>query len=298
MAGYAFVALAASAWGTWPLFLREAEAAGPLHPAIESAFAMTVMTLASAPFCLWDRVRARPRPSQWLGVVWLGFSDAMNVFLFFRAYQTTTVAIAVMTHYLAPLFVAMAAPLVLRERLTRRTLGAVGLSFVGLALLLSPRAVAPTHTEGIGAALGAASAAFYASNVIVNKRITPVFSGSELVFYHGVVAAPVLLLLVPRGGASGLSGHTVLVLLAGSFVAGAMGGLMFVWGLRRIEATRASGLTFLEPLVAVISAWAFLHEGLTLGKALGGVLILTGAALVVTGGPGQRITVDSTRAAD
>jgi drug/metabolite transporter (DMT)-like permease len=60
-----------------------------------------------------------------------------------------------------------------------------------------------------------------------------------------------------------------------------MGGLLFVWGLRRVEATRAANLTLLEPLVAVVSAWLFLKEELTLGRALGGGLILVGAALVV-----------------
>jgi len=283
-AGYALVALAACAWGTWPLFLRSAETGGALHPALESAFAMTVLTLVSAPFCLWDRVPRRAGAAQWCGVVWLGFADAMNIFLFFRAYQTTSVAVAVMTHYLAPLFVAVGAPLVLREPLTRRTLGAVGLSFLGLALLLSPATPGALRTDaadGLGALFGAASAAFYASNVLVNKRITPFFSGSELSFYHGLVATPLLLALVPRGAVSSLSGHALALLLLGSLVAGALGGLLFVWGLRRVEATRASNLTFLEPLVAVASAWAFLHEGLTLWKAAGGVLILVGAGMVV-----------------
>jgi drug/metabolite transporter (DMT)-like permease len=243
---------------------------------------MAVLTLVSAPFCLWDRVRAKPRATEWLGVAWLGVADAMNVVLFFRAYQTTSVAIAVMTHYLAPLFVAVTAPLVLRERMTSRTLGAVLVSTLGLLLLLRPDSRVPgSGGDALGAALGAASAAFYASNVLVNKRLTPVFSGSELCFYHGVVATPLLLALVPPRGASGLSAHAVAFLLGGSCVAGAMGGLLFVWGLRRVEATRAANLTLLEPLVAVVSAWLFLKEELTLGRALGGGLILVGAALVV-----------------
>jgi drug/metabolite transporter (DMT)-like permease len=279
-AGYVMVAVAATSWGTWPLFLRGAEAGGPVHPALESVFAMSVLTLASGPFCLFDRVRARPSVAQWLGIVWLGIADALNIVLLFRAYQTTSVAIAVMTHYLAPLFVAMAAPVVLREPMKRRTLGAVGLSFVGLLLLLSPHADAAGSAK-MGALLGAGSAAFYASNVLVNKRITPEFSGSELSFYHGLVATPLLLLLVPHGVSSNVSARTVAFLLAGSAVAGALGGLMFVWGLRRIEATRASNLTFLEPLVATVSAWAFLGETLTAERAVGGVLILVGAALVV-----------------
>jgi drug/metabolite transporter (DMT)-like permease len=279
-AGYLMVAAAASAWGTWPLFLRAAEGGRPLHPALESLFAMAVLTVASAPFCIWDRVRVRPSASQWMGIVWLGVADALNIVLFFHAYQATTVAIAVMTHYLAPLFVAVAAPVVLREPIRRKTIAAVGLSFIGLLLLLSPYAAASGKDE-VGALLGTASAAFYASNVLVNKRITPAFSGSELSFYHGLVATPLLLLMVPRGGFSSISQHTAAFLLLGSLVAGAVAGLLFVWGLRRIEATRASNLTFLEPLVATVSAWAFLGEALTVEKAVGGFLILVGAAVVV-----------------
>ena len=40
-----------------------------------------------------DRVKVRARPVHWLGVGWLGIADAMNVALFFAAYQRTTVAI-------------------------------------------------------------------------------------------------------------------------------------------------------------------------------------------------------------
>jgi drug/metabolite transporter (DMT)-like permease len=281
--GYALVAAAASAWGTWPLFLRyaEARAGAPVPPEVESFFAMGVLTLTSAPFCLVDRVRARRSLAAWAGVAWLGFADAMNVVLFFRAYQTTSVAIAVLTHYLAPLFVAVASPFVLRERMTVRTGIAVAMSFGGLLFLLSPEAGAGSGRDWLGAALGAGSAAFYASNVLVNKRLVPFFSGSELAFFHGVVASPLLFALVPRGGWAGLGAAAAWILLAGALVAGALGGLFFVWGLRRVPATQASSLTFLEPLVAVLAAWWVLREPIGFGRAIGGVLILSGAALTV-----------------
>jgi drug/metabolite transporter (DMT)-like permease len=278
--GYLFVALAATAWGTWPIFLRRAEAGGRIHPAVESALVMSILTLVSGVFCIWDRVRSKASFWQWGGIVWLGIADAMNVVLFFRAYQTTSVAVAVTTHYLAPLFVALAAPLVLGEPLTRKLFGAVALSFVGLLLLLAPR-VGSNGAAGFGALFGSLSAAFYASNVLVNKRITNVFSGSELSFYHGLVATPWLLAMVPSGGFAAVSSTSWGYLLAGSLFAGAFGGLMFVWGLRRVDATRASNLTFLEPLVATACASILLGERLSIGRAAGGALILAGAAWVI-----------------
>jgi drug/metabolite transporter (DMT)-like permease len=279
--GGALVAAAACGWGTWPFFLRRAEAVGPVHPALESAFALCVVTLASAPVCLFDRVRGRKSIRQWAAIVWLGVADALNVVCFFAAYQRTSVAVAVLTHYLTPLFVAILAPLVLREAPARRVLASIGLSFGGLVLLLAPFGAERHAGDGAGAALGAASAVFYASNVLVNQRLVGAFSGAEMAFYHGLVATAFLLVLVPAGAWSGLARESIVVLAVGSILVGALGGLFFVWGLRRIDAARASNLTFLEPLVAVSGAWFFLGEELTIGRLAGGALILSAAALVI-----------------
>lgn len=242
---------------------------------------MCVVTVASAPVCLFDRVRKRATIRQWAAIAWLGVADALNVVCFFAAYQRTSVAVAVLTHYLTPLFVAIFAPLALREAPARRVLASTGLAFAGLVLLLAPFGAERHASDGVGAALGAASAVFYASNVLVNKRLVGTFSGAEMAFYHGLVATPFLVALVPAGSWSGLSRESSLVLALGSMLVGALGGLFFVWGLRRIDAARASTLTFLEPLVAVSGAWLLLDERLTVGRLAGGGLILSAALLVI-----------------
>lgn len=277
--GYALVAIAAMAWGTWPLILRSA----PMPPALQSAVLMAVLTLASLPVMLGDRVRVRPTAMQWLGVAWLGIGDALNVVLFFAAYQRTTVAIAVLTHYLTPIFVAIAAPVVLREKARARTFGAVAVAFSGLVLLLEPWRVGLGRNDVVGAALGAGSAVFYASNVLVNKRLVKAFSGSEMMFFHGVVGTPLLFALVPSSEYALVSRHALVVVTLGAIGPGALGGLLFVWGLRRIAASHASVLTLLEPFVAVLLAAAVMGENLRIVSFVGGALILGGAVLVVTG---------------
>ncbi len=280
--GYLLIAIAACSWGVWPLILRAAESIAHIPVALESALVMAVVTIVSAPFCLRDRIARRARPVEWAGVAFLGVADALNVVFFFAAYQTTSVAIAVLTHYLTPILVAVAAPLVLRETLRRRTIVAVAVSFAGLVLLLRPWSAERHAGDWLGAALGAGSALFYASNVLVNKRLTSAFSGSELVFFHGVVATP-LLLAFARPSTWGLVDLRALgVVAAGAAVSGALAGLFFVWGLRRVPATHASNLTLLEPLVAVSSAAAFLGEPVGAWGIAGGALILAGAAVVVS----------------
>jgi drug/metabolite transporter (DMT)-like permease len=279
--GYALVVMAACSWGTWPLFLHYAEQYGPLSPALESAVLMAVLTVLSGPLCLRDRVRVRATRAQWLGVGWLGIADAFNVLLLFAAYQRTSVAIAVLTHYLTPILVALGAPLVVREPVRARTFVAVSAAMLGLLLLLSPWSAERHATDWVGAACGAGSAFFYASNVLVNKRLTPVFSGSELMFWHGVVATPLLIAMVPLSAWHAADPRGLFVVAGASVWVGTGGGLFFVWALRRIDASHASTLTLLEPLVAVMLAAALMHQPLDTGSGVGAALILTGAAAVV-----------------
>lgn len=279
--GYALVAIAAVGWGTWPLLLRWSERGGTLAAASQSAIVMAVLTLASGLAMTKDRVRERATAREWAGVAWLGVSDAANILFFFAAYRTTSVAVAVLTHYLTPIFVALASPLFAKERPRASVYAAVGIAFGGLVVLLRPWGAELGARDLLGAGFGAASAVFYASNVITNKRLARAFSGSELMFYHGWVSVPILLAVAPRGELAHASSATLGPLLLGALGPGALGGLLFVWGLRRVPATSASILTLLEPLAAVLIAAAALGEPLRATSGVGGALILAGAALVM-----------------
>jgi drug/metabolite transporter (DMT)-like permease len=271
------VAFAACLWGTWGLVIRKTEALGAMPTALESAVVMGVITLVSGVASLRDRI-ARPAPWRaraWVG--WIGFADAMNVLLFFAAYKLT-IAVSVLTHYLTPVFVAIAAPFLLRERMTLRTAAAIGTSFVGLATMLAPTGAGGASALILAsAALGAGSAVFYASNVIVNKFVV------ETMFWHGVVATPLLAAFVPPAAWASVDARAVSFLAVAAIGPGAVAGLAFVWGLRRMPAAHASTLTLLEPLVSIVLGAAVLGEPLTVRSGLGGALILAGSLVVMTG---------------
>ena len=134
---YIAVAGAACGWGTWGLIVRHTEALGAMPTTLESTIVMAIITITTGVASLRDRkdVRAPWAARGW--VAWLGVSDAMNVLLFFAAYKLT-LTVSVLTHYLTPIFVALAAPFVLRERMTARAAVAIATSFVGLAAMLAP----------------------------------------------------------------------------------------------------------------------------------------------------------------
>ncbi len=269
----------------WPLFLRRIEAVGALPSTLETAVVMAVITLVSAA-AMWrdpSAARAPRRARGWL--IGLGVSDALNVLLFFAAYKRT-VAEAVVTHYLMPVFVALTAPHVLGEKMAPRTVFAAILSFFGLVIMLARWSGPPVMGAVlVSAALGTASAVCYAATVIGNKLVAPWYSTSEAMFWHGLVATALLAAVVPPSAWAAVDRRAVVLLLAVSVGPGGLAGLAFVWGLRRMPAAHASTLTLLEPLVAVLIGAAFLGEKLGARSALGGALILGGALMVLMQGP-------------
>ena len=293
---YAAVAFASCLWGSWGLIVRKTEALGAMPTALESTIVMAVITAVTGVAALRDRI-ARPAPWRaraWVG--WLGIGDAMNVLLFFAAYKLT-IAVSVLTHYLTPIFVAIAAPLVLRERMTARSATAIGISSVGLATMLVPTGGGSTSTVWTSALLGAGSAVFYASNVIVNKFVAESFSTSETMFWHGVVATPLLAAFVPPSAWGALDLRAAGFLAVASIGPGALAGLAFVWGLRRMPAAHASTLTLLEPLVSIAVGAAVLGEPISGRSGLGGALILAGSVVVMTA-PVRDVSTSSTTGRD
>jgi drug/metabolite transporter (DMT)-like permease len=254
--------------------------------ALESAIVMAVITLVSAVAMVRDRSPAgrggRGRAA-WAWVAWLGVGDAFNILLFFAAYKIT-ITVSVLSHYLTPVFVAAVAPFALRERMTSRTAAAIALAFGGLVAIFAQGGGggAPTDAVWRSAALGAGSAVFYASNVIVNKFVARSFTTSETMFWHGVVATPLLAAFVPPDAWAAADGRAVAFLALVSIGPGGLAGLAFVWGLRRMPAAHASTLTLLEPLLSVALGIAVMGEASSAQTLLGGGAILAGAFVLAT----------------
>jgi drug/metabolite transporter (DMT)-like permease len=288
--GVGMVVLAACMWGSWPLILRFSSRGKEMPAAVQTSIMMTTLTFVCFVLVPFDRVKKKATRADWVGVAWLGAGDALNAMCLFYAYKVASVAVAVLTHDLGPLLVALAAPMLLKERVRVSTFVAIALSLLGLALMLRPWEVSATRGELWGAVFGLASAFFYASNVVMNKRLTGAFSGSELMAWHGVFALPVLVgMSIYGGGWSNVSAQSALVLAVLSIGPGAFGGVLFAWGVRRMKASLAATIALLEPVVAILLSVVVLHEHMTLAGAIG-VALVFGAALVVARAPERGTT--------
>lgn len=267
LAGIVMVVLAASTWGTWSLFLRPTD----LPATVTSAILFLVMGLVALPFALrgvrthrWDRTTVG------LLLAHAAF-DAINVLAFFGAMSTTTVAIAVITHYLAPILIAVAAPAI--EKTTVRGTGPATLvALAGLVVVMEPWSE-PAHGALLGALLGATSAVCYAGNVFVLRRLVERIGSAAAVSFHSLIAG-VGIAPFAVGGLGAITTHDLGLLSLGAVTAGAIAGLLFNAGLVRIGSARTAVLTFAEPLVAVMVGALVWDEPLHPAAALGGAMVL------------------------
>ncbi|MBA3459998.1 MAG: EamA family transporter [Deltaproteobacteria bacterium] len=270
-AGLVMVTLAAASWGTWSLFLR------PTHLSawVTSPLIFLVMGIVTLPFALRGPKSTWDRTTITLLLLNAGF-DALNVITYFAAIDRTTVAIAVLTHYLAPILVALAAPRF--EKLSTPGAGPAALvALVGLVIVLEPwRAAADGAVPG--ALLGVASAVCYAGNTFTVRRLGERIGAPRAMAYHSLIAAAVLAPLLI--GHSEIEASDVALLAAGAITIGAGSGVVYIVGLTRIGAARAAVLTFAEPLVAVLVGALVWEEGLHPLAAVGGALVL-GAGIYV-----------------
>jgi drug/metabolite transporter (DMT)-like permease len=272
LAGTLAVAAAASSWGLWALFVRPAG----LPAATSSLLVFATMGVVVLPLALRRAPAAWSRRA-WLLVVANGVFDALNVLTYFAALRETSVAIAVMTHYLAPVFIAVLAPWVERERVPGAVPGAL-VAMAGLLLVLQPQH-GVSSADLTGAALGAASAVAYCGNVFVVRRLTPLIGATRTMSYHSFVAA---LIMVPFAIDAGVTpgGEQVAWVVSGAVVLGAASGVAFIRGLAIIGSSRAAMLTYLEPVVAVIAGAVAWGEHLDAEAVAGMVLVLGSGAWV------------------
>ena len=219
----------------------------------------------------WARADGRARRA----LVLLGLADTGNLILYFAAVQRGPVSVAVLTHYLAPLLVALSAPLFLGERRSARALLAAPLTLGGLALVLGGRGGFSLET----ALLGAGSALFFAAIILCSKDAARAFSPLAVTALHAPLSALGVLAVYGREALpQPLLAPGVGWVALGALVCGALGNTLFNRGLRHVPTSAAGALIYLEPLAASAVGWAVFGEALGLTGLVGAAVVLgTGA---------------------
>lgn len=217
-----------------------------------------------------------------LRLVLTGAIMGLNWMLLFEAYNYTTVAAATMCYYMQPTIVILLSPLVFRERLGAKRLACAGAAIVGMLFVsgvLSGGAGQMQDIRGIIFGLGAA--AFYATVIILNKKVVVEdIYAKTIIQLAGAALVMIPYVLITEGVPElALTPADIgLVLLVGVVHTGVTYALYF-GSMQRLRAQTVAVLSYIDPVFALLLSAAVLHESLTPLGIVGAVLII-GSAII------------------
>jgi drug/metabolite transporter (DMT)-like permease len=193
----------------------------------------------------------------------------------------TSVANSTLLANLAPIFVALTAWLIFRNRLSGRFLAGLIIAVAGMALLIGGD-FQLRGRELIGDALGVVTAMFYAGYQLVVTKLRTRVATSALMAWSGVVTALVLLPIALISGEQMLPVSTTgWVKLAGlALISQVAGQSLIAYAMAHLPATFSSvGLLF-QPVMATLFAWLLLGEAVSALQLAGGATVLVGIRMV------------------
>ena len=241
------------------------------------------MVVASLCFLLFaNRFRGvRFRKGDWKFILFMTICEPCLYFIFeAAALENTTASQAGMIAAMLPLMVAVAARLVLKERLSRRTYLGFAIAICGAVWLSGagkPHAAAPDPI--LGNFLEFVAMVCATGYIITLKQLTARYSPFLLTAFQAFIGSlfyfPLLLLpstaLPTRWEPTGI----MAILYLGAFISfGAYG--LYNFGVSRISVSRASAFVNLIPVFTLFFGWAILGERFTAVQYVAAGLIFTG----------------------
>ena len=272
------IAAISAAWGTVGVIVKEVDLPAVAIVQARTAIAVPTLALILAVGRRWLPGRPLDRRALTRGAIG-GVLVAAHWVCFFEAFKRAPIGTVLLITFLAPVFVAVAAPVTLGERVTRRTAVGLALGLGGSALVVGGPGGSGTTTAGLVLALLAAVS--YAALVLLLKPLAEGHGGVRVALVEMSVATVVLVPFTALSGASRPDpSDWGLLLVLGVVETGVLLALYYSC-LARVPATEAGVLAYLEPAAGVLFGWWLLDESLTVGTVAGGAFIVAAGMMVL-----------------
>ena len=264
------------------------EALRPIDPLILSqsrtTFSLLVLLTLLVGFKGWRRIRLPARDLAYCLVLGT-LGVAVSNYFYYVAIQRTSVAIAIIVQYTAPVWVLLYVVARRQQRLTAQKLGAVAMAVTGIALVINvfgARGGSGLRLDGYGllaALLASFSFAFYnvgGHSILARHdrwRVLVWTLAASSGFW--LVVNPPWKIVEARYGA----GQWIfLFVFSMTSVLGAFS--LYFLGLQHLEPTRAIIASCLEPVFSIVLAAGLLGEVLRPVQAVGIVFVLAAIVMV------------------
>ena len=204
-----------------------------------------------------------------------GVAMGINWILLFEAYKYTTVSVATLSYYFAPVIVTVVCPVLFKEKLIGKQIVCFIMSTLGLVLITGIGDIG-SGNDFVGILFGLGAAVFYATVILLNKFIKNV-EGIHRTFLQFLSAIVILVpyVIMTSGVTLGnLNGIGWVNLLIVGLIHTGVTYCMYFSSLKELTGQKAAILSYIDPLVAVMISVTILGESMTLWQMIGGILIL------------------------
>ena len=213
-----------------------------------------------------------------LMLVLTGIVMGLNWLFLFAAYRYTSVSVATLVYYCAPVFVLFLSPILLKERLTWPKILGIGVALFGMVLVNGAHSGGPDPQKGF--LFGLLAAIFYAGLMLLNKKISgvPPIEKTLVQLMSAAVIMTVYAGLTHEGPIVVLEGRALIALLLIGILHTGIAYLLYISSMQELPGQTVALCSYIDPASALIFSAVLLQERLTLIQLLGAVCILAGSA--------------------
>ncbi len=273
-------------WGlSWPVGKYVSHFVTPLHAAMWRFLLASLILLAW--LAIQNKGLPRLRPKQWAGIFLAGATGIFCYSYCFMLGLTTTSAVrGSMLIAFTPVLTSSLSAIIFREKVTPTIVLGMLLALLGSLMVVSHGNLFSVFTTAlsIGDTLLMACVVSWAVYCLLGKKLMEGMSPLTNITYSSCVGFILLLCAVLYFEPSlGLLSYSSVTLEGLAFLAIGATALAYVWyfkGIAALGAGAASAYGSLVPVFGVISSIVLLHETVEPAIWLGGVLTLSGVALM------------------
>ncbi|MGD0726228.1 MAG: DMT family transporter [Spirochaetia bacterium] len=218
-------------------------------------------------FALAGVTRLKPVNRWWLIV--RGLIGATSVYFFFRGITMLGLGKGTVLNYTYPVFAALLAPLMLKEKLSWDVVAAVLVSFLGIALVVNPGRINAIGVEELLALLGGVLSGIA---VVAIKKLRE--TDTPYVIYLAQCIFGLLVVGWPTMTSSFAFGGRIWLILLGVGALATAAQLAMTWAYKHVPATEGSLLGFLVPVLNVLLGVVVFGEKMRVATLAGSALVL------------------------
>ncbi len=201
----------------------------------------------------------------------------INWILLFEAYRYTTVAIATLCYYLAPIFVIVGSAFLFKEKVTLTKAICVVVALLGMVLISG---VLKGNLSGgfsfAGILFGVGAAILYACVVVMNKQLKGISSYDETIVQLGMAAVVILpyVLLTENISEIVFSPLSAILIITVGIIHTGIVYAMYFGSIKDLKAHTVAIFSYIDPIVAILLSALVLKEKMDILSIIGAVLVL------------------------